>query len=58
MKVTINNCARCGGTHEKLEFQQLTRPMVESKNTHWAMCPVVHEPIMLRVVADDEQPKD
>lgn len=52
MKVKISNCARCGGTHEDLEFAELSRPMVEAKHTHWAMCPTVNEPIMLRIVEE------
>lgn len=56
MKVKISNCARCGETHVGLEFSKLTRPMVDAKHTHWAMCPTVNEPIMLRIVEDDNTP--
>ena len=59
MKVNINNCARCGETHVDLEFSKLTRPMIDAKHTHWAMCPTVNEPIMLRIVASiDEELKE
>lgn len=43
----IRQCARCGGTHLKLLFSQLTRPIEETSFTHWAMCPMFFEPILL-----------
>ena len=53
----LTKCARCGGTHENLLFRKLRRPHVDGLNeawTHWALCPVSGEPIlMLR-----EKPKE
>lgn len=41
----IHKCARCGGTHLELLFSQFTRP--QKTFTHWAMCPLFSEPILL-----------
>lgn len=46
-QVDVVGCARCGTDHTQLSFQRLTRP---GRHTHWAWCPVVDEPIMLRIV--------
>lgn len=53
MEIDINNCARCGGDHEDLEFRKFTRyPVVEGGKTFewWAACPILSEPILLMVV--------
>lgn len=49
MKTTINNCARCGETHEDLEFEKLDKPFLEgrARYNHWAPCPVNGQPVML-----------
>lgn len=56
---TLTGCARCTGTHHDLTFQPLLQP-VEGRFTHWAMCPVVDEPIMLETVEtmEDTPPAD
>lgn len=46
----IEGCARCGGEHNQLAFTPFRRPMDEW--THWAMCPVNGEPIVLRMVKE------
>jgi hypothetical protein len=49
----VFHCARCGENHEALVFQKFTRPMVDEDSTvwkHWAMCPVLHEPILLSAI--------
>lgn len=48
MNVNVNHCARCGQDHEGLEFSPFTNPCGEW--THWAMCPVVREPILCRIM--------
>lgn len=45
----VQNCARCGGTHASLTFTALTAPTDEYG--HWAMCPTLQQPILLKVVA-------
>jgi len=46
---TIRNCARCGQEHE-LEFTVLEGDPIETVEgdyTHWAMCPVTNQPLMM-----------
>lgn len=55
----IVGCARChGGGHDGLEFRRLTHPLDagEYHFTHWAMCPLILEPILLTIMdkEDDE----
>lgn len=51
----ISGCARCGDTHVELEFIPLGSPCGEF--THWAMCPVRHEPLLLKVTDWFEDPE-
>jgi len=44
-KVDVKRCARCGQNHNALVFHRLTNP---SAYTHWAMCPITNEPILLQ----------
>lgn len=56
-----HGCARCGGDgHDNIVFKPLTYP-IELKPgadaytlTHWAMCPATDEPILLRVMREEE----
>jgi hypothetical protein len=49
------NCARCGLTHEMLDFKELAQPVLDPNitarevalYTHWAPCPTNGEPILL-----------
>lgn len=41
----ITECARCGENHDKMTFNKFTKP--SGKNTHWGMCPVVNEPLLM-----------
>lgn len=52
MTVTTNisNCARCGGNHVAMKFEPLKRAMVEHSLTHWAMCPITQEPVLLGIL--------
>jgi hypothetical protein len=54
MVVTVRTCARCGGDHTNLEFKKLTR--IQDEWTHWAKCPNIGEPIMLKIVKTPEEP--
>lgn len=42
---SFENCARCGKEHTHLVFHPLKNPT--EKYTHWGMCPILIEPIML-----------
>lgn len=44
---TIQNCARCGGTHASLEFNYLTNSV--GPLNRWSICPKSGEPILMRV---------
>lgn len=49
-QITVSDCARCGQTH-KVEFQEFDRFPIEldgESYTHWGMCPLLHEPILMR----------
>lgn len=53
MITTVEGCARCGLTHEELEFDLLERPIWEHDGrdyTHWAPCPTNGQPILLRML--------
>lgn len=56
MIITLNGCARClGEGHKALVFHAFTLNQIEDSNgnfTHWAMCPVVNEPILMRVTPE------
>jgi hypothetical protein len=49
----VRNCARCGGDHDGVVFEPLTRPVARGGDredsllyTHWAACPTNGEPII------------
>ena len=48
----IKCCARCSAEHPRLTFRKFVlNPMYDSDGTwwtHWALCPVTHEPILQR----------
>lgn len=47
----FENCVRCSGTHEDLEFERL-EPAMDVGGvlfTHWALCPSNKTPILLKV---------
>ena len=50
----LNGCARCHGEgHKAITFEPLVYPVElggEESFTHWALCPVNGEPILLRYV--------
>jgi len=45
MTVSIESCARCGGTHENLVFRELQNPPPDWR--YFATCPVTQQPIWL-----------
>lgn len=51
MKTKIVGCARCGDTHEALDFKAFTCARVKvgaAEYTEWAICPTTAEPVLLR----------
>lgn len=48
----INNCARCGENHTNLLFKKFTNDC--NGFTHFAICPTNQEPILLKIVEDNE----
>ncbi len=56
-KATVNNCARCGSNHE-VEFRPFTRFHIEPDESvfpYWGMCPVLYEPILMRIKTKEEE---
>ena len=52
---TVRHCARCGTDHQ-MEFREFTRPNVDADGTewtHWGMCPVTDEPVLMRHDSED-----
>lgn len=53
------NCARCGGTHEELDWKRFALqpgpPSNAGSYRAWAMCPTTGDPILfeIQVVAED-----
>lgn len=55
--VRVVGCARCGATHNAWRFRGFRTPC--DGFTHWAMCPLTREPILLKIVSDTtSQPAD
>lgn len=51
----IEHCARCGGTHDDIDFKSLAQPFSPPEAapvvwSKWAPCPANGEPIMMSVV--------
>jgi hypothetical protein len=53
MKILVKNCARCGQDHE-VEFREFVQNGVGDL-THWGMCPVLNEPILMRIIEVDAE---
>lgn len=51
VRTDVRSCARCGGNHRGLVFEQLERAIEfggsESPMTHWAPCPANGQPVLL-----------
>lgn len=52
-KVSVERCARCNGDHKEVTFRPFTHP--NSHYTHWAHCPNIDEPILLRIEETNEE---
>ena len=57
----IFHCARCGQDHEMLTFKPFTDTVEdESGNvlfSHWCLCPINAEPILMKVENDPPAPE-
>ena len=52
MKLQVTNCARCGNTHDAVEFVQFQRPVefnTISSFEYWGLCPRTKEPILMHI---------
>jgi hypothetical protein len=54
VKADIRYCPRCEQSHAQLEFvvfvdRLVTDDYSEIEWTHWALCPTLQEPILLRI---------
>lgn len=47
----VAGCARCGGTHERLDWKAFDRPAPSDSGqyTAWAPCPASGDPILFEV---------
>jgi hypothetical protein len=50
----VINCSRCDSAqHKKLVFRRFKRPIIvgngnaQTTFTHWAMCPILNQPILI-----------
>lgn len=51
---TICNCARCHDIHKDLTFEPLKGEPVGNGYTHWALCPVTKQPIVLQILDQNQ----
>lgn len=55
MEIIVRSCARCGQTH-KVHFEKFAQnPIIAYGDimTHWGMCPNINEPILMRIINDE-----
>lgn len=53
----VRNCARCGGDHNELEWEELERPIEDNDGiewTHWCPCPKNGQPILCRMTPGEQ----
>lgn len=51
--VNIKGCARCGEDHKNIKAHEFYKSPV-GDYTHFAMCPVYEEPILIKIKKDGE----
>ncbi len=51
MLISVTNCPRCSQDHADLEFSPLTH--ATDVWAWWAMCPVLGEPVLMKVDSDE-----
>ena len=49
----VKECSRCGNDHDGIKFYELSHPIGDYDL--WAKCPEVDEPLLLKVVVDQER---
>ena len=51
----VKNCVRCGQDHE-VEMKKVSGdPIDDGKYSHYAICPVLNEPIMIEILKTDKK---
>lgn len=56
IRTTVFSCARCGCDHVGIVFSEFARQCGDL--THWALCPVMREPILMQIVTVPEAPAE
>lgn len=59
LRTKVRNCARCGRDHE-MDFYEFSEDPIDCDGvvyTHWGYCPNTNEPVLLRVL-DEENVND
>jgi hypothetical protein len=56
IEANVTGCSRCGEYHKQLVFKKFTNPIDDTngKWTHWATCPTTGDPVLMRIVDDDD----
>lgn len=52
---SVTGCSRCGNNHQNITFAKFTNPVKDTGSqiwTHWTICPVLNEPILLYAFDD------
>lgn len=52
VQTSIVNCARCNNNHEDIIFTPLTNGI---RYSHFAMCPVINQPILMYIIDDSSE---
>ncbi len=57
MIISTKHCPRCGGPHTNIEARRLTTSTPPLWATHWLMCPIMEEPVLMNFIdAEDIKP--
>ena len=58
MKTMVRRCARCRGKHpvDVFPFTLHQIKFLWRRWTHWGMCPVLKEPILMRIAKRERPP--
>lgn len=55
--ISITSCARCGQDHKGVPIKQFEHPIEDTDGslwTHWCMCPVNDEPVLVKMLPKPE----
>lgn len=50
--VSLVHCARCWNNHDDVQFEVMLHPTRDGF-THWGMCPILNQPVFLKLVSDE-----